>query len=88
VVNLAPVIRNVWGLDVVSGAHTGSAMIEVDFGNPDPPITNIPHWGDEMRDPHGRATELRNIGDSLSRFYATGVAENLCSGPCDEDDIL
>lgn len=88
VVNLAPVIRNVWGLDVVSGAHTGSAMIEVDFGNPDPPITNIPHWGDEMRDPHGRATELRDIGDSLSRFYATGVAENLCSGPCDEDDIL
>jgi hypothetical protein len=88
VVNLAPVIRNVWGLDVVSGEHRGSAMIEVDFGNPDPPITNIPHWGDEMRDPHGRATELRNIGDSLSRFYATGIAENLCTGPCDADDIL
>jgi len=88
VVNLAPVIRNVWGLDVVRGAHTGSAMIEVNFGNPDPPITNIPHWGDEMRDPHGRATELRNIGDALGRFYATGVAENLCNGPCDEDDIL
>jgi len=87
VVNLAPLIRDVWGLDVVTGEHTGSAMIEVDFGNPDPPITNIPHWGDEMRDPHGRATELRNIGDSLSRFYATGVTENLCAGPCDADDI-
>ena len=61
---------------------------EVDFGNPDPPITNIPHWGDTQRDPHGRATELRDIGDSLSRFYATGVAENTCDGPCDEDDIL
>ncbi|MCB1689628.1 MAG: hypothetical protein KDI33_14130 [Halioglobus sp.] len=88
VVNLAPVIRNVWGLEEVSGAHTGSAMIEVDFGNPDPPLTNIPHWDDTQRDPHGRATELRNIGDSLSRFYATGVAENLCNGPCDADDIL
>jgi hypothetical protein len=88
VVNLAPVIRDVWGLEVVSGPHTGSAMIEVDFGNPDPPITHIPHWGDTMKDPHGRATELRNIGDSLSRFYATGIAENLCTGPCDEDDIL
>lgn len=88
VVNLAPVIRDVWGIEVVSGEHTGSAMIEVDFGNPDPPITNIPHWGDTQRDPHGRATELRNIGDSLSRFYATGVAENLCNGPCDADDIL
>lgn len=88
VVNLAPVIRDVWGIEVVSGEHTGSAMLEVDFGNPEPPITNIPHWGDTLRDPHGRATELRNIGDSLSRFYATGVAENLCNGPCNADDIL
>ncbi|MEZ5570960.1 MAG: hypothetical protein R3E64_02965 [Halioglobus sp.] len=88
VVNLAPLIRDVWGLEVVSGKHTGSAMIEVDFGNPDPPITNIPHWGDTMKDPHGRATELRGIGDSLRTFYDTGVAENLCDGPCDADDIL
>jgi len=88
VVNLAPTIRDVWGFEVVSGAHTGSAMVEVDFGNPDPPITNIPHWGDTMRDPHGRATELRSIGDSLRTFYDTGVAENLCDGPCDEDDLL
>ena len=87
VVNLAPVIRSVWGIEEVSGVHTGSAMLEVDFGNPDPPITNIPHWDDTLSDPHGRATELRNIGASLARFYATGVAENVCNGPCDADDI-
>jgi hypothetical protein len=87
VVNLAPLIRDVWGLEVVNGKHTGSAMLEVDFGNPDPPATNIPHWGDDMRDPHGRATELSNIGASLSTFYATGVAENQCNGPCDSDDL-
>ncbi|MDZ7785381.1 MAG: hypothetical protein U5K56_21305 [Halioglobus sp.] len=88
VVNLAPTIRDVWGLEVVAGEHSGSAMIEVDFGNPDAPLTNIPHWDDELPDPHGRATELRGIGDSLARFYATGVAENTCDGPCDEDDLL
>ena len=88
VVNLAPTIRDVWGFDVVSGPHTGSAMVEVDFGNPDPPLTNIPHWGDTDEDPHGRATELHNIGDTLSAFYATGVAENRCNGRCDEDDVL
>tara|TARA_R110001599_G_scaffold353733_1_gene595921 strand:- start:15330 stop:17432 length:2103 start_codon:yes stop_codon:yes gene_type:complete len=88
VVNLAPVIRNVWGIEVVSGKHTGSAMLEVDFGNPSPPITNIPHWGDTDPDPHGRATELRNISDALGTFYATGVTENLCNGPCDADDIM
>ncbi|MFK7977539.1 MAG: hypothetical protein AB8C02_15490 [Halioglobus sp.] len=87
VVNLAPTIRDVWGLDVVSGAHTGSAMIEIDFGNPDPPLTNIPHWADDGPDPHGRATELRSIGGVLSRFYSTGVVENVCEGPCDEDDL-
>jgi hypothetical protein len=88
VAHLAPTIRDVFGLDVVTGPHTGSGMIEIDFGNPDPPITNIPHWADEMPDPHGRATELEGIGPMLSRFYAEGVVENPCSGPCDADDIL
>ena len=88
VVNLAPLIRDVWGFEVVTGKHTGSAMLEIDFGNPDPPITNIPHWADTEKDPHGRATELRSIGESLRIFYDTGVAENLCNGPCDADDLL
>ena len=88
VVNLAPTIRDVWGLDVVEREHSGSAMIEIDFGNPDAPITNIPHWADEGPDPHGRATELIGIGEVLRQFYDTGVAENPCNGSCDEDDIL
>ncbi|MCB1842559.1 MAG: hypothetical protein KDI09_06315, partial [Halioglobus sp.] len=88
VVNLAPTIRDVWGLDVVSGPHTGSAMLEIDFGNPDPPVTNIPHWDDTGRDPHGRATELESIGNGLRVFYDTGVIENTCNGPCDEDDLF
>jgi len=36
---LAPLIRDVWGFEVVRGKHIGSSMVEVDFGNPDPPIT-------------------------------------------------
>ncbi len=88
VVNLAPLIRDVWGIDVVSGSHSGSSMIEVDFGNPDPPLTNIPHWADTLPDPHGRATELRGIGATLRAFYDTGVAQNPCNGPCDADDLL
>ncbi len=88
VVNLAPLIRPVWGLDVVSGQHSGSAMIEIDFGNPDPPITNIPHWADTMDDPHGRATELEALGPILIDFYANGVVSNPCDGPCDQDDLI
>jgi hypothetical protein len=88
VVNLAPLIRPVWGIEEKSGMHTGSAMLEVDFGNPDPPITNIPHWADTMRDPHGRAAELKGLGPALVQFYETGQIENPCNGPCDEDDLI
>ena len=87
-VNLSPLIRDVWGIPVVSGEHEGSAMIEIDFGNPDPPITNIPHWGDTMEDPHGRATELEALGPVLVEFYENGTVSNPCNGPCDQDDLL
>jgi len=88
IVNLTPLIRDVWGIESFSGKHTGSAMIEIDFGNPNPPLTNIPHWDDMGKDPHGRAAELLSLGDALKTFYETGVAENLCQGPCDEDDLF
>ncbi len=83
VVNLAPLIRPVWGIEEKSGIHTGSAMLEVDFGNDTPPITNIPHWGDSKEDPHGRATELDGLLPALLQFYGTGSVENPCGGePC------
>ena len=88
VVNLAPLIRPVWGIEEKSGLHTGSAMLEVDFGNDDPPITNIPHWGDRFGDPHGRAAELDGLGPALLQFYGTGQIENPCTGPCNEDDLI
>jgi hypothetical protein len=87
VVNLAPLIRPVWGIDEKRGVHVGSAMIEIDFGNPDPPITNIPHWADTMKDPHARASELSALIPTLVTFYESGQVENPCNGPCNEDDI-
>lgn len=88
IVNLADTIRDVWDIPVVSGEHQGSAMIEIDFGNPDPPITNIPHWDDNMDDPHGRATELEALGPILVEFYENGTVSNPCNGPCDQDDLV
>jgi len=85
--DVANIIRPVWDIDVVSGTHTGSGMIEVDFGNPDAPIGNYPPWDDTMQDPHGRATELTALGPVISTFYETGDVENPCKGPCDADDL-
>lgn len=87
-VNLAPVIRNVWGIEEKSGVHTGSAMLEIDFGNDEPPILNIPHWADRFRDPHGRAAELEGLGTALLQFYETGTIENPCNDVCDDDDLI
>ena len=85
--DVANVIRPVWGIDVVSGPHEGSSMIEIDFGNPEAPLINIPQWDDTLPDPHGRATQLNGIGTTLLNFYETGIAVNPCNGPCNEDDI-
>ena len=87
IANLAPTIRTVWDIDEVTGVHTGSAMVEIDFGNPDAPLENTPPWADDMEDPHGRATEVLVLADMLSQFYETGTVENLCDGPCDENDL-
>ena len=36
---------------------------------------------------HGRATELAALVTTLPTFYETGVAENPCNGPCNQDDL-
>ena len=87
VVNLAPLIRPVWGIEPKVGLHSGSAMLEIDFGNPEAPLTNIPPWADTNGDPHGRAEELANLGSALLQFYETGEIENPCDGPCDANDL-
>jgi hypothetical protein len=87
VVNLAPTIRNVWGIPELSGPHQGSGMLEIDFGNPENPLLNIPPWDDTMPDPHGRATELTHIDRALNDFYRFGTVQNPCNGPCDLDDL-
>ena len=87
VVNLAPLIRPVWGIKKKRGEHEGSAMIEIDFGNPEPPMINIPPWDDTMQDPHARGIEIPALIAALVSFYETGNAENQCKGPCDQDDV-
>ncbi len=83
VVNLGPTNREVWGLDVASGPHTGSAMIEYEFGLAQEPTTNIPPSDGE--DPHGKVRRLPSAEQSLDQFLRTGVIESFCDGPCDPE---
>ena len=83
VVNMAPVNRSIWGLEEVSGAHTGSAMVEFDFGLPDEPTINVPMTQGD--DPHGGPRKTAAANASMNRFFRDGVVETFCDGPCDPE---
>lgn len=83
VVNLAPTNRPVFGLKEMTGPHSGSAMIEYDFGLAPEPTTNIPPTDGE--DPHGKVRKLASAEKSLDQFLRTGVIESYCNGRCDPE---
>jgi hypothetical protein len=85
-VNMAPVYRDLWGIDNVSGEHTGSGMIEMFFGNTETPIESVPPWNDPVSDPHSSARQVDVFADIVTRFLEEGIIENLCDGYCTAAD--
>lgn len=83
VVNMAPVNRSIWGLEEVSGAHEGSAMVEFDFGLPPEPTINVPMK--EGDDPHGGPRKTAAANASMNKFFREGIVETFCDGPCDPE---
>lgn len=70
-------IREVWGLDSVTGQNTGSTYVEYEFGLPMDPIQNIPQ--EACEDPHGKLRKLDEARMQLHSFFQTGVVENVCA---------
>jgi hypothetical protein len=83
VVNMAPVNRPIWGLPEVEGSHTGSAMVEFDFGLPPEPTVNIPMK--EGEDPHGGPRKTAAANASMNKFFREGIVETFCDGACDPE---
>ncbi|MBL8685065.1 MAG: hypothetical protein JNK05_38165 [Myxococcales bacterium] len=77
--NLAPVNREIFGLESRMGMHTGSAMIEFDFALPEP-LDNTPPTG--TPDPHSRIGESAPVFMMAPEWLATGATQNRCDGPC------
>jgi hypothetical protein len=71
-------VRDIWGLDVVTGTNEGSTIVEYDFGLPMDPIENVPQ--EACDDPHGKIDNLPHANEQAAQFLLTGVAENLCPG--------
>lgn len=78
--NLAPLNREVFGVPTVTGAHTGSAMIEFSFGLREP-LENVPPMG--TPDPHSRIGESTPVFPMVLDWLSTGATRNRCDGPCD-----
>ena len=77
---IVPPVRPIWGIEAVAGPHSGSAIVEYDFGLPAAPIENVPMgFGD---DPHGKPRKLESAQDQMHMFFRTGMTENFCDGPC------
>ena len=78
---IEPVARDVYGLETVAGGHTGSALVEFDYGLYEPP-ENIPP--DPDTDPHERPRRDEAGQLQMHTFFSTGVIEQYCEGPCGE----
>ncbi|MCH9686826.1 MAG: hypothetical protein K0V04_35660, partial [Deltaproteobacteria bacterium] len=70
--------REIWGLPTATDSHTGSALVEYDFGLPPDPACNLPQTACD--DPHGDLRRLTEARQQLDTFLRTGEAVNSCPG--------
>ncbi len=81
-VTIAPQTRPIWGIEEVAGPHTGSALVEFDFGLTEP-LTNVPTR--EGDDPHGDVRDNPRALEQTLHFYETGEIVHTCDGVCDPE---
>jgi hypothetical protein len=79
-------IRDVWGFDVAEEVADMSALVEYDFGLPEPPIVNLPMT--ECGDPHEVLRRRESARMQLDEFLRTGVIRNFCAnGVCSYPEL-
>jgi hypothetical protein len=71
-------VRELWGLDAVSGSNDSSTYVEYAFGLPEDPIGNVPQTACD--DPHGKIGGHPAAMQQAAEFFATGVIANTCEG--------
>ena len=76
---IAPAVRPIWGVDEVSGPHEGSALIEWDYGSPEP-LENVPPSGP---DTHECVRQEPAAQEQADIFLRTGRVEQTCDGACE-----
>jgi len=75
--------REVWGLETVPSGHSGSALVEFDYGLQVPDNNTPP---DEHTDPHEYPRRDLAGQQQVHTFFETGEVHHFCDGPCGEID--
>jgi hypothetical protein len=81
----SPDVDPQWGIPAVpSVPFSGSVLVIWDFGNPHPPIENVPpREPDFGEDPHGKGRNEPRVLQQVSEFLRTrGTFIDVCGGPC------
>ena len=81
--HLAPVNREIFGLEASAPPFDGHAMVGVDFGLPPVPLENLPMR--EGDDPHGDATRQAPVIEMMRAFLLEDRITMPCDGPCDPE---
>ncbi len=68
-----------WGVETAEYTHSGSGIVNYDFGNPWPPAGNLPP-DDELGDPHGLPRRLDEHNEQLMEFLDHGQIIDVCGG--------
>lgn len=76
-------VRPVWGLETEPSGHTGSALVEFDYGL-QVPAGNIPP--EDQADPHEYPRRDLAGQAQLDTFLQTGILTHFCEGPCGDVD--
>lgn len=74
--------QTLFGLPEVQGpVETGNTLLDYSYGLPPVPEQNVPM--EEGEDPHGLVFFEPTAQQSIFTFLQTGLATNVCDGPCD-----
>lgn len=78
-------VREVYGLETVASGHTGSALVEWDYGI-DEPFISVPPSKDT--DPHEWVRREVASQQQMHTFFETGEVINYCEGMCQDLERL
>ena len=80
---VGPPNRMPYGLPIVDGPLDGSGLVELDFGLPPEPVTNVPARAG--MDPHDSPWTVPVVVAMIQHFAETGQIVSMCSGTCNPD---